>query len=412
MRTSNADNRRGQAIFVVNSGSSSVKYKRFLMRSPDDYEVTHEGKITRVRMSKGSGESLAFLDGAKEPEIIQNGLTHEESIEFILENSIGNSPIHAVGNRVVHGLDISSSCIITPAVEDMIEEAGTIAPLHNPYALKVIRAMRAVMPDTPQVATFDTSLYVDMPLENTILAIPYSYFEEHSIRRYGFHGTSHRYVAGRVAQYFDRPLAELKMVTCHKGNGTSITVWRDGKAVNTSMSFTPTAGTIMGSRCGDIDPGIVLYLIEELGKTPEQVKHILNNESGILGVSGVSNDVQILQEAITAGNDPDGRIEFALDLYAKSVRKYIVQYVYEELDGEVDSVIFTAGIGEHAEDLRERRIVQRLPSHLKAQLGNYSIEMQGPIPASKKCFLVVHTDEELMIVQDAFHLLTQSLNTH
>ena len=406
MRASNADNRQGQAIFVVNAGSSSVKYKRFLMRNPDDYEVTHEGMITRVGMPEGTGKSLAFLDGAKEPEVIHRSLSHEESIKYILVNSIGNIPIHIMGNRVVHGRDISSSCIISAAIEDVIEEAGTIAPLHNPYALEVIRAVRNVMPHIPQIATFDTSLYVDMPLENTILAIPYSYFEEHSIRRYGFHGTSHRYVAGRVAQYFGRPLAELRMVTCHKGNGTSITAWRDGKAVNTSMSFTPTAGTIMGSRCGDIDPGIVLYLIEELGKTPEQVKHILNNESGILGVSGVSNDVQILQEAIAAGNDPDGRIEFALDPYAKSVRKYIVQYVYEELGGEVDSVIFTAGIGEHAEDLRERRIVQRLPSHLRAQLGNYSIEMQDPLPSSKKCFMVIHTDEELMIAQDAFHLLT------
>lgn len=406
MRTSNADTRRGQAIFVVNSGSSSVKYKRFLMRNPDDYEVTHEGMISRVGMPEGAGKSLAFLDGAKEPEVIHRSLSHQESIKYILANSIGNIPIHIMGNRVVHGRDISGSCIITAAVEDVIEEAGTIAPLHNPYALEVIRAVRNIMPHIPQMATFDTSPYVDMPPENAILAIPYSFFEEHGIRRYGFHGTSHRYVANRAAQYFDRPLAELKIVTCHMGNGTSITVWRDGKAVNTSMSFTPTAGTIMGSRCGDIDPGIVLYLIEELEKTPEQVKHILNNESGILGVSGVSNDIQILQESMAAGNDPGGRINFALDLYAKSVRKYIIQYVYEELGGDVDSIVFTAGIGENAEDIRERRIIQRLPAHLKSQLEHPSRIVQDSPPDGKKCFLVVHTDEELMIAQDAFHFLT------
>jgi len=404
MRISNTDRRHGLAIFVVNAGSSSVKYKRFLMREPDDYEVTHEGKVTRV--GEDSEESLAFLDGAEEPTTIPNGLNHEGAIEYILKNSIGDAPIHVVGNRVVHGRDISKSCLINEGIESVIEGAITIAPVHNPYALKVIRAMRAAMPDTPQVATFDTSLYVDMPPENTILAIPYSYYEDYGIQRYGFHGTSHRYVAGRVAQYFGRPLEELRMVTCHKGNGTSITVWRDGKAVNTSMSFTPTAGTIMGSRCGDLDPGIVLYMIEIMKKTPEQVKDILNNKSGILGISGVSNDIQILEEAMATGGDPDGRIEFALDLYSKSVRKYIVQYVYEELGGEVDSVVFTAGIGEHADDLRERRIVQRLPAHLRSQLGNASREINDPPPASKKCFLIVHTDEELMIAQDAFHLVT------
>jgi len=372
MRISNTYRRHGLAIFVVNAGSSSVKYKRFLMREPDDYEVTHEGKVTRV--GEDSEESLAFLDGAEEPTTIANGLTHEGAIEYILKNSIGDAPIHVVGNRVVHGRDISKSCLITEEIESVIEGAITIAPVHNPYALKVIRALRAAMPDTPQVATFDTSLYVDMPPENTI--------------------------------YFGRPLEELRMVTCHKGNGTSITVWRDGKAVNTSMSFTPTAGTVMGSRCGDLDPGIVLYMIEIMKKTPEQVKDILNNKSGILGISGISNDIQILEETMATHGDPDGRIEFAFDLYAKSVRKYIVQYVYEELGGEVDSVVFTAGIGEHADDLRERRIVQRLPEHLRSQLGNASRKISDPPPASKKCFLIVHTDEELMIAQDAFHLVT------
>ena len=384
------------------------------MRSPDDYEVTHEGKITRVRMPEGTGESLAFLDGAEEPEVIDKGLTHEESIEYILENSIKDAPIHVVGNRVVHGRNISSSCVITSSIEDVIEDAGAMAPLHNPYALKVIKAIRSIMPDVVQVAIFDTSPYVNMPLENTICAIPYSYFEEHGIRRCGFHGTSHRYVAGQAAHYLGRPLEELGMVTCHMGNGTSITAWRDGKAVDTSMSFTPTAGTIMGSRCGDIDPGIVLYLIEVLGHTPEQVKHILNKESGLLGISTVSNDVQELEESIASGNDPDGKVDLALDLYAKSVRKYIVQYVYEELDGDVDSIVFTAGIGENAEDVRERRIIQRLPSHLRAGFEHTSRIVESvpssPGAADKGCFLVIRTDEELMIAQDALRIYAEYQN--
>lgn len=388
------DTSQGLAVFVVNTGSSSVKYERFLMRGPDDYEVTHEGKITRVRMPEDTGESLAFLHGTNEPEVIEKGLTHEESIEYILENSVKDAPIHVVGNRVVHGREISSSCVIDQAVEDVIEEAGVMAPLHNPYALKAIRAIRSAMPDVIQVAVFDTSPYVNMPLENTICPIPYSYFKEHGIRRFGFHGTSHRYVADQAARHIGRPLEKLGIVTCHMGNGTSITVWRDGKAVNTSMSFTPTAGTIMGTRCGNIDPGIVLYLIEVLGHTPQQVKHILNKKSGLLGISGLSNDIQELEEAIAAGNDPDGRIDLALDLYAKSVRKYIIQYVYEELGGDVDSVVFTAGIGENAEDIRERRIIQKLPSHLR----------------SRRCFQVIHTNEELMIAQDALRIYTEYEN--
>jgi len=373
------------------------------MRSLDDYEVTHEGKITRVVMAGESGESLAFLDGNQEPETIEGGLTHEESIEYILHNSIKDAPIHVVGNRVVHGRDISGSCVITQDIEEVIEEAGTMAPLHNPYALKVIREIKTAMPDTMQVATFDTSPYVDISLENALCAIPYSYFQRHGIRKYGFHGTSHRYVANRAAQYFGQPLEKLRIVTCHMGNGTSITVWRGGKAVDTSMSFTPTAGTIMGSRCGDIDPGIILYLIEALKMPPEHVKNILNKESGLLGISGISNDVQELQEAIAHGNDNNGRGELALDLFAKSVRKYIVQYVYQELDGDVDSIVFTAGIGENAEDLRERRIVQRLPSDLKQRLEHPCRTVSETTEVCPKpCFLVVHTDEELMIAQDAF----------
>lgn len=406
MKKSSIDTSQGVAIFVVNTGSSSVKYKRFLMRDPEDYEVTHEGQVTRVVTSGKSGESLAFLGEADDPRVIEGGLTHEESIAYILINSIKNAPIHIIGNRVVHGRDMSSSCIITPAVEDIIKGAETMAPIHNPYALRVIRAMRKIMPDTTQIATFDTSPYVDMPRENMICPIPYSYFKDHGIRRYGFHGTSHRYIADQVAQYFDRPLSELKLVTCHMGNGTSITVWLNGRAVNTSMSFTPTAGTIMGSRCGDIDPGIAIYFIEELGKTPEEVKNILNNESGLLGISGYSNDVQELQEAMAAGRDQHGMIEFALDLYAKSVRKYIIQYVYEELEGEVDSIIFTAGIGENAHDLRERRIIQRLPAHLKNMLEYPSKTIQNPAPIDRGCFMVVPTNEELMIARDAFHYET------
>ncbi|MFC1714568.1 acetate/propionate family kinase [Candidatus Poribacteria bacterium] len=423
MKTKNTS--QGLAVFVVNTGSSSVKYERFLMRGPDDYEVTHEGKITRVKMPEDTGESLelfsidvgeslAFLDGADEPESVAGGLTHEESIEYILENSIKDAPIHVVGNRVVHGREISRSCVIDEAVENVIEEAEAMAPLHNPYALKAIRAIRSAMPNVIQVAVFDTSPYANMPLENTVCPIPYSYFEEHGIRRFGFHGTSHRYVAGQAAQYLGRPLEEAGMVTCHMGNGTSITAWREGKAVNTSMSFTPTAGTIMGSRCGDIDPGIVLYLIEALGHTPEQVKHMLNKESGLLGISGVSNDVQELQEAITTGNDPDGMADLALDLYAKSVRKYIIQYVYEELDGNVDAIVFTAGIGENAEDVRERRIIQRLPSHLRAGFEHTSRIMNdlpsSPGATSKGRFMVIHTDEELMIAQDALRVHTEYQN--
>jgi len=402
------------AVFVVNTGSSSVKYQRFLMRGPDDYEVTHEGKITRVVMpedteespalfSIDAGESLAFLDGAREPEIVEKGLTHEESIEYIVKNSIKDAPIHVVGNRIVHGREISSSCVIDQAVEDVIEEAGVMAPLHNPYALKAIRAIRSIMPDVIQVAVFDTSPYVNMPLENMVCPIPYSYFEEHGIRRFGFHGTSHRYVADRAARHIGSPLEKLGIVTCHMGNGTSVTVWRGGKAVNTSMSFTPTAGTIMGTRCGNIDPGIVLYLIEVLKHTHEQVKYILNKESGLLGISGVSNDIQELEEAIATGNDPDRRIDLALDLYAKSVRKYIIQYVYEELGGDIDSVVFTAGIGENARDIRERRIIQRLPSHLRSRLGY-------PGSTGKRCFQVIHTDEELMIAQDALRIYTEYQN--
>ncbi|MDR0350076.1 MAG: acetate kinase, partial [Coriobacteriales bacterium] len=312
--------------------------------------------------------------------------------------------IGAVGHRVVHGGEyFSESVVIDEGVIERIRECVPLAPLHNPPALAGIEACSSLMPKALQVAVFDTAFHQSLPPRAYRYPLPLRMYEEHRVRRYGFHGTSHRYIAQRAAALLGRPLAELRLITCHLGNGCSVSALRDGLSVDTSMGFTPLEGLMMGTRCGSIDPAIVTYLIGTLGMASEEVDALMNRQSGLLGVSGISNDLRDVRAAAEAGNE---RALLAYEMYAYSVKKCIGQYVFAL--GGVDAVVLTAGVGENC-DLMRRMIFEGL-----APLGFSLDKQRNALRGSERLIssddsrvsiIVIPTNEELMIVQDVLSLL-------
>ncbi len=397
-------------ILVLNCGSSSVKYK--LIDTDTDVTMA-EGGVEKIGLEDGF---LKFkkTDGSKE--IKQLGLIdHKAAVMAILENltdpTVGCiktfDEIDAVGHRVVHGGEkFASSVLITDEVIQQVKDCYDLAPLHNPANITGIEAITALLPDVPQVGVFDTAFHQTMPARSYMYAIPYDYYKTDGVRRYGFHGTSHRYVSQRAAEILGEPIEKLKMVTCHIGNGGSITAVDGGKSVDTSMGLTPTEGLMMGTRTGDIDPGAITYLMTKYGMSASEVQTLINKKSGVAGVSGISNDMREIEAAVNAG---DARAKLALDMYELRILKYVGAYAAEM--GGIDVIVFTGGVGENQTGVRENVCVPlkfmgvEIDKELNARTRG--TETIISTPASRVKVLVVPTDEELTIARDTQDIVSR-----
>ncbi len=394
-------------ILVLNSGSSSVKYQLF---DTDNDGVLCNGVVERIGQDGALHKHKCDGDAATDKADISD---HEGALALIrgklLDPALGGvrdpSDISAVGHRVVHGGEaFVQSCLIDDEVEKTIERYAKLAPLHNPPNLMGIRAARRFFPDVPHIAVFDTAFHQTIPPHASLYALPYELYEKHAIRRYGFHGTSHRYVAQQAALHLEIDPEDFTGITVHLGNGCSLAAIEDGHCVDTSMGLTPLEGVAMGTRSGDIDPAIVFHLVNEVGIPLGDVERLLNKESGLLGVSGVSNDLREVQQAAADGNQ---RAALALDIYAYRVRKYIGAYL-AVLDDPM-AVVFTGGIGENSPDMRHRILhdLEHLGVVLDEDLNSKCSLGQTDVAAvaSPIRILMIPTNEELMIARDARALL-------
>ena len=393
-------------ILVINCGSSSLKYQLIDM---DGEKVLCKGLCERIGMESSMITHEANGHKATTPAIFP---THTEAFaEVVKKMTTGEgkciddvSEITAIGHRVVHGGEkFKESCLITDEVINTIRELSPLAPLHNPAGILGIEAARKVFGNVPMVAVFDTAFHSTMPPKAYMYAIPYEYYEKYGVRRYGFHGTSHKYVAHKAAEYLEEPIERLKLITCHLGNGSSIAAVDQGKVVDTSMGMTPLAGLMMGTRCGDIDPSVVNYLKYTLNITGHELDEILNKKSGVQGVSGVSSDFRDLEQAAEKENH---RATVALEIFEYRVRKMIAEYAAAM--GGVDVVVFTAGVGENAPETRAH-ILHGLefmgitcdPEKNNCR-GKEQIISQDGAPV---IVMVIPTNEELMIARDTKEVL-------
>ena len=389
-------------ILVLNCGSSSVKYK---LIDSDSKEVLAEGGVEKIGLPD-SFLKFKKPDGEKET-IFTPMPTAQEAVKNILDlltdpkNGVVKSldEIEAVGHRVVHGMeDFSESVLITPEVIKKVKEAYSVAPLHNPANVTGIEAIDALIPGVPQVAVFDTAFHQTMPPKAFMYALPYDLYKKYGVRRYGFHGTSHRYVSRRACEFLGLPYEKQRIITCHIGNGGSITAIRDGVSVDTSMGLTPTEGLMMGTRSGDVDPGALIYLMEREGLDAAGLSKLVNKQSGVLGVSEKSSDMRDIEDAIAAGDD---KAKLALEMYEYRIIKYIGAYT--AVLGGVDVIVFTGGVGEN--QIRTREAICRQFEYLGVtfdaeanKVRGKEIEISGK--DSKVHVVVIPTDEELMIAQD------------
>lgn len=387
-------------ILVLNCGSSSVKYHLFDMDSECDVAV---GMVERI--GEAARASHRWQGGSMQAEVA--AADHGAALQHIREvlHAHGGDGAAAVGHRVVHGGErFVQSALITLQVEQGIEACAALAPLHNPPNLVGIRAARQFFPQVPHVAVFDTAFHQTMPERAFLYPLPYELYQEQRIRRYGFHGTSHRYVAGRAARLLGRQTDDFTGITCHLGNGCSLAAIEAGRSVDTSMGLTPLEGVMMGTRSGDIDPAIVFHLAGQGGLSLAQIDQLLNRHSGLLGISGVSNDLRQVQQAAAEGNR---RAELALELYAYRVRKYIGAYLAAL--GRAEAVVFTGGIGEHSGQMR-RRILEPLAGWgLVLDVERNADGLKGereisPALSPVKLF-VIPTNEELVIARDTREIL-------
>lgn len=390
-------------IMSINAGSSSLKFQVFEM---SEETLLVKGLFERIGLEEEMGFSYSLKDAKVKTTI--KGKTHEEAIEFLLhfllERNVLTSlqELAGVGHRVAHGgEDFKKSSLVDRDALQKIKVLGKLAPLHNPVNVVGIEALQKDLPDCPQVAVFDTSFHQTMEAKNYIYPLPYRFYEEDSVRRYGFHGTSHQFVASEAANCLEKPLESLKIISCHLGNGASICGIKDGKSVITSMGFTPLAGLMMGTRCGDIDPSIIPFLQNEKNLSANDMDKLMNAESGFKGITGFSSDTRDIITEAEKGND---RAKLALDMFASRVKQTIGAYA-AELDG-VDVLIFTAGIGENSSVIREMvcENLTFLGIELDPQM-NQKNNRRISTETSKVEVLVVETNEELMIVRDTYHLI-------
>ena len=396
-------------ILVINAGSSSLKYQ---LIDVDTNEVIAKGLCERIGIENSK---ITYKPAGKEKyERVCDMKDHTDAIKLVL-NVLADpemgvisdmKEIDAVGHRVVHGGEkFSSSVILTDDVLKTIESLSELAPLHNPANLMGIRACKAIMPDTPMVGVFDTAFHQTMPEKAYIYALPYEAYTENMVRRYGFHGTSHNYVMLRALEKLNKPVEETKIITCHLGNGSSVSAIMGGKCVDTSMGLTPLEGLPMGTRCGDIDPAIVIYLMKKLGMTADEMDKYINKKSGMLGISGVSSDFRDLGAAAKEGNK---RAELALSVFAYKVKKYIGAYA-AAMNG-VDAIVFTAGVGENDVGMRKRILSDM--DYLGVDVdfdynasAPHGEEIEMSKPESRVKVFVIPTDEEMMIARDTARLV-------
>ena len=393
-------------VLVINCGSSSVKYQLFDMTGD---AVLAKGLIEKI----GEGDSVLHHErNGRKTSIRQTIQNHNEALSLILKTLVDPElgvirdigGIGAVGHRVVHGgEEFVESTLITDEVIRAVEKFSDLAPLHNPPNLTGIRAARSVLAAVPHVAVFDTAFHQTMPAFAYTYALPYELYETYRLRRYGFHGTSHRYVAMKAAETLEKAPKDTNAITCHLGNGCSITAVRGGKSVDTSMGFTPLEGVVMGTRCGDIDAAITFYLADKGGWPLCEINDLFNKKSGLLGLSGVSNDMRQVKDAADKG---DPRASLALDVYAYRVRKYVG--AYKAALGRVDAVVFTGGVGENAAFMRQR-IMEGLDAIGMAIDPLRNADLRGKAGdiatgESPTRILVIPTDEEKMIAIDTMEV--------
>ena len=396
-------------ILVINCGSSSLKYQILEMTTET---LLCKGLVEKIGIAGSTithekiGENKLVLECAMKD--------HKDAIEQVLqvirdkEYGVVKSmdEIGAVGHRIGHGGErYNRSVIVTDDVIKAITDCIPLAPLHNPANLLGISACQSLMPGTPNVAVFDTAFHQTMPPESYIYAIPYEYYKKYGIRRYGFHGTSHKYVAEKASQMLNINLDDLKIITCHLGNGASVSAIKRGKCIDTSMGFTPLEGLVMGTRSGDIDPAIVTYIREKENLPQGKVNEILNKRSGMLGISGVSSDFRDIEAAVAEGNE---RAALALKVFAHKVKFYIGAYI-AEMNG-VDAIVFTAGVGEN--DVTMRELICNEMENLGIKLDLVKNKVRGKetiisMEDSKVKILLIPTNEELMIARDALKLVTK-----
>ena len=394
-------------ILVINAGSSSLKYQ---LLNPETQQVLAKGLCERIGIDGKFTYKPEGKQAIKEADVAMP--THSEAIQAVLNalvdpaNGVISSmkEIDAVGHRVVHGGEkFAKSVLITDEVMAAIEECNPLAPLHNPANIIGIKACQALMPNTPMVAVFDTAFHQTMPPVAYTYALPYEYYTQDKVRRYGFHGTSHKYVAGRAAAMLGKPVEELKLISCHLGNGSSVTAIDGGKSVDTSMGFTPLAGLPMGTRSGDLDAGILEYLMNKHGYSIDEMLNILNKKSGVLGISGVSSDFRDLEDAAPKGNQ---RAQLALDSFSYNVKKLIGAYAAAM--GGVDAIIFTAGVGENGPETRANSVsgLEYMGVKLDAEKNKVrGKEADVSADDAKVRVLVIPTNEELMIAMDTAALV-------
>lgn len=394
-------------VLVINSGSSSLKYQFIDMTNES---VLAKGVCDRI------GLEQSFLKHSKiggntvviEKDLYNHKLAIKEVISALTDDEIGvikdMKEISAVGHRVVHGGErFYKSVIIDDEVKEAIEKCSELAPLHNPSNIIGIDACRQIMPDVPMVAVFDTAFHQTMPRHAYIYALPYEIYEKYGLRRYGFHGTSHKYVSERAAKMLNKPIEELKIVSCHLGNGASICAVKYGKSIETSMGFTPLQGLCMGTRSGTIDPAVISFLMEKEKMTVKDISDFLNKKSGVLGVSGVSSDFRDIQEAAESGND---RAKLALDIFCYRVKRFIGDYI--AIMNGVDAVVFTAGIGENNDYVRREVLTDMDFLGIKIdQEKNKTRGEEVDISAedAKVRTLIIPTNEELAIARETVELV-------
>ncbi|HBJ80360.1 acetate kinase [Pseudothermotoga sp.] len=397
-------------ILVVNCGSSSVKYQFIDMKGE---KVLCKGLAERVGIE---GSRLVHKVNEDKHVIEKPMKDHEEALKLILETLLDReigvirnlSEISAVGHRVVHGAErFASSILIDEEVMKVLEENIHLAPLHNPPNIMGIKAVQKLLPQVPNVGVFDTAFHQSMPRKAFLYPLPYEFYEKYRIRRYGFHGTSHRYVSKRAAEILGRDYYDFKVITCHLGNGASIAAIRHGKSIDTSMGFTPLEGLVMGTRSGDIDPAIVIYMQQNLSIPVEEVYNILNKKSGVLGLSKLSSDMRDIEDAAESGNE---MAQLALEIYIYRIAKYIGAYT-AAMNG-VDAIVFTAGVGENSPYVREKvcDYLGFLGVKIDRNLNNMKgVERIVSTPDSRVAILIVPTNEELVIARDTKQIVESGI---
>ncbi|MGM7720846.1 acetate kinase [Metabacillus sp. Hm71] len=390
-------------IIAINAGSSSLKFQLFDMPSET---VLTKGLVERIGLKDSifsisvNGENRKEIsdipDHAVAVKILLSKLTDLGIIKSLDE-------IEGIGHRVVHGGEVfNDSALITDETLKQIEDLSELAPLHNPANVVGIKAFKEVLPNVEAVAVFDTAFHQTMPEQSFLYSLPYEYYENFGIRKYGFHGTSHKYVSERAAEILGRPIEHLRLISCHLGNGASIAAIEGGKSIDTSMGFTPLAGVAMGTRSGNIDPALIPFIMEKTGKSADEVLDILNKKSGILGVSGLSSDLRDITQAANEGNE---RAKIALEVFASRIHKYIGSYA-ARMSG-VDAIIFTAGIGENSIEIRERVLkgLEFMGIYWDPALNKVrGEEAYISYPHSPVKVLVIPTNEEVMIARDVLRI--------